>query len=124
MWEKYGKIENMETEERIFAWSLDGFGSKLFRITEPTKIRFVNRYTPMDKDENDHEIKHNREFEYPSFEAFWREFTDHPLWLRFHPIFIHKDYKPFLRDFFANIPQGSLTMGEKLRFFLWLHKLD
>ena len=111
-------------EDLIFAWSLDGFGAKLFRITEPSKIRFVNRYSSMEVDESDHELKRSGEFEYGSFETFWKEFTDHPLWLRFHPIYIHKDYKPFLRDFFDNIPQGSLTMGEKLRFILWLHKVE
>jgi len=111
-------------EERIFAWSLDGFGAKLFRITEPRKTRFVNRYSSMKVDESDQEVRRNGEFEYSSFEEFWKEFTDHPLWLRYRPIFIHKDYKPFLRDFFDNIPQGSLTMGEKLRVILWLHKIE
>ena len=50
-------------EERGFAWSLDGFGSRLLMITEPTKIRFVNRYSAMDTDENDHEVKRIGEFE-------------------------------------------------------------
>ena len=111
-------------EKHIFSWSLDGFGSKLFRITENGKERFVNRYSSMEFDESDQEVRRKDEFEYESFEAFWKEFTDHPLRLRYSPLFIHKDYKSFLRDFFDNIPQGSLTMGEKLRFILWLHKIE
>jgi hypothetical protein len=111
-------------EERIFSWSLDGFGSKLFRITVNGKEQFVNRYSAMDIYESDQEIRSSGEVVFGSFEEFWKEFTDHPLWLRYRPIFIHKDYKPFLQNFFHNIPQRSLTMGEKLRFILWLHKIE
>lgn len=111
-------------EERIFSWSLDGFGSKLFRSTINGKERFVNRYSSMEIDENDQEFWHNGEFEYKSFDEFWREFTDQPHWLRYRPIFVHKDYKPILRDFFNKINQGSLTMAEICRLSLWLHKID
>ncbi len=111
-------------EECIFAWSLDGFGSKLFRITETGNLRFINRYCAMDIDENVQAASLNGEYEYQAFEEFWEAFTDQPFWLRFRPIFIHKDYKPFLRDFFDHIPQRSLTMGEICRLTLWLHKLD
>ena len=111
-------------EERIFCWSFDGFGSKLFRVTDNGKERFVNRYSSMDIDENHQEVRRNGEFDYPSFEEFWKEYTDQPLWLHNHPIFVHKEYKPYLRDYFEDIPQGSLTMGEICRLSLWLHKID
>lgn len=76
----------------------------------------------MDMDENDVWSKGN--VEYNSFEDFWMDFTDRPIWLRYRPIFVHKDYKPFLRKFFNDIPQGSLTMGEICRLNLWLFKID
>jgi hypothetical protein len=111
-------------EELIFHWGLEGYSAEIYRITENGTVRFPKCYSSMDMDENDDEIWRQGEFEYESFETFWKEFSDHPLWLRYRPIYIHKDYKPFLRDFFDNIPQGSLTMGEKLRFIIWLHKIE
>ena len=111
-------------EELIFSWSLDGFGAKFFRITEAGNVRFVNRYCAMDLDETSQETGYSSEYHYGSFEEFWKEFTDQPSWLRYRPVFVHPDYKPFLRGFFENIPQESLTIGEQFRFIVWWHKVE
>ena len=111
-------------EQPIFSWSLDGFGSKLFRITVNGNERFVNRYSSMNAEENGQEYIFNSEPEFNSFEEFWREFTDQPSWLRYRPVFIHNDYRQLLRDFFTGIDQESLTMSELFRLSLWLHKIE
>ena len=111
-------------EERIFSWSLDGFGSKLFRITDNRKERFLNRYSSMEISEKDKDVLFNNDLEFYSFEEFWKEFTAQPLWLHYHPIFIHEDYKPFLQDFFSNINLRSLTMSDQFSLILWLHKIE
>ena len=78
----------------------------------------------MDTAENEQVVLSNGEVEYGSFEEYWSAFTDQPFWLRYRPIFVHKDYKPFLRDFFININEGSLTIVELFRQSLWVHKIE
>ncbi len=119
-----GKLKERQMEERIFSWSLDGFGSKLFRVTADDNTRFINRYSTMADGEDRAEQQGNEESEYRSFEEFWTDFTGQPCWLRYRPVFVHGDYKPFLLDFFSNINEGALTLGEQFRLILWLFKLE
>jgi hypothetical protein len=112
-------------EERIFSWSLDGFGSTLFRITEDGRERFVNRYSSMEaEDKYQEEVLPGGAIEYSSFAEFWSAFTDQPFWLHFRPEFVHNDYKPFLQGFFSKFSLGSMTMSEQFRVILWLHKIE
>ncbi|MEI7661925.1 MAG: hypothetical protein WCK34_07005 [Bacteroidota bacterium] len=111
-------------EEHIFSWSFDGFGSKLFRIRLDDQVRFVNRYSSMDGGDDNREERNLGEYEYSSFGEFWHDFTDQPLWLRYHPVFIHRDYHPYLRIYFETMNQGALTMGEQFSFILWMHKIE
>jgi hypothetical protein len=111
-------------EQRIFCWNLDGFGSKLYRITRDGKEQFVSRHSPVDNSGNDHEAVNGGEAEYGSFQEFWQEFTDQPSWLRYRPVFIHKECKPYLQNFFQHLNQGSMTITDKFRVILWLHKIE
>jgi hypothetical protein len=111
-------------EERIFTWSLDGFGSTLYRIAVNGEVRFVNIYSSMEQDEIPQEIKPDAGIEYSSFEEFWSEFIDQPCWLRYRPMFIHKDYKLFLRLYFADLSEESLSIEDQFRLIIWQHKLD
>jgi hypothetical protein len=111
-------------EERIFSWSLDGFGSTLFSIVEDGRERFVNRYSSMETDGRERAVPADSEVEYGSFEEFWSAFTDQPSWLHNRPEFVHNDYKPFLQEFFCNFPRGSMTMADEFRMILWMHKIE
>ena len=111
-------------EEQIFSWSLDGFGSRLFRIGLEDKVRFVNRYSSMDEDESRNADCHFSEVEYGSFTEFWKEFTDQPVWLHYRPIFIHRDVRLAVRESLNAIPQGSIPISEMLRLNLWFFKTD
>ena len=111
-------------EERIFSWSLDGFGSALFRIREDGREHFVNRYSSMEPGADEEKDCCDEVIEYDSFEEFWKAFTEQPSWLRFPPVFVHDDYKPFLRDFFSKLDQASLALADQFRLSLWLHKIE
>ena len=110
-------------EKLIFYWGGEGYGSKIFRINEDGKKRFVNRYSSMDFDENDNEIWRQGEVEYGSFEEYWKEFISHAHWFHYHPVFIHDDYKPFIREFLDCLNQESLSEGERLQLDYWLGKI-
>jgi hypothetical protein len=116
-------IVDKKMEELIFHWGLEGFGADIFRISEGGKERFVYRYSSMDMDENDDEVWRHGEVEYRSFEDYWKEFVSQEHWLHYHPIFVHKDYKPFIREFLNGINQGSLTKRELLKLRLWLGEI-
>lgn len=110
-------------QELIFHWGLEGFGAKLYRVTNNGEIRFLKHFSSMDMDENDDEIWRNGEVEYRSFEEYWNEFVSQELWLHCHPVFLHPEYKPFVRDYLTNIPQDSLTKGELLKLMYWFDEI-
>lgn len=110
-------------EDLIFHWGLEGFGAEIFRITEGGKEQFVYRYSSMDFDENDDEVWRQGEVEYESFEEYWKEFVSQKYWLHYHPIFVHEDYKQFIREFLSRINQGSLTERELCKLSLWLEEI-
>ena len=110
-------------EELIFHWGLEGYGAEIYQITENGKVRFLKRYSSMDMDENDDEIWRHGEVEYRSFEDYWNEFVSQEHWLHYHPVFLHPDYKPFVREYLTNIPQDSLTKGELLKLAYWFEEI-
>lgn len=110
-------------EELIYHWGLEGFGAEIFRISEGGKERFVYRYSSMDMDENDDEIWRHGEVEFRSFEEYWKEFVSQEHWLHYHPVFVHDDYKPYVRAFLEEIPQDSLTKGELLKLMYWFDEI-
>ena len=110
-------------EELLFHWGTEGSGSELYKITSGRKVTFVNRFTFFDIDKDDNETWQNCERQYDSFAAYWIEFTEHPHWLHYHPVFVHPDYKPFVREFLIEIPQDSLTKGELLKLMYWLEEI-
>jgi len=110
-------------EELIFHWGLEGYGAEIYRITEIGKVRFLMRYSSMDMDENDYEIWRYGEVKYTSFEDYWNEFVSQEHWLHYHPIFLHPEYKPFVREYLTNIPQDSLTKGELLKLAYWFDEI-
>jgi hypothetical protein len=110
-------------EELIFHWGLEGYGAEIYRITEDGKVRFMKRYSSMDMDENDDEIWRHGEVEYKSFEAYWNEFVAQEHWLHYHPVYLHPDYKPFVREYLTNVPQDSLTKGELLKLAYWYEEI-
>ena len=110
-------------DELIFHWGLEGYGSKIFRITKDGKERFVNRYTSMNFDENDNDIWRQGEVGFVSFDEYWKEFVSHNHWLHYHVVFLHDDYKPFIREFLTEIPQDSLTKGELIKLIYWSEEI-
>jgi len=106
-------------DELLFHWGLEGYSVEIFRITEENQERFVKRFHSMDMDENDDEIWHRGEVECRSFEDYWKEFVSQEHWLHYHPVFVHEDYKSYVREFLIGIPQDSLTKGELLKLVYW-----
>ena len=90
-------------EELIFHWGLKGYSAEIYRITENEKNRFLKRYSSMDMDENDDEIWRHGEVEYKTFEDYWNEFVSQEHWLHYHPVYLHPDYKLFVREYLTNI---------------------
>lgn len=110
-------------EELIFHWGLEGYGAEIYRITEKGKVRFLKKYSSMDMDENDAEVWRQGVIEYGKFEEYWDEHVSQEQWLHYHPIYLHPDYKPFVREFLTNIPQDSLTKGELLKLVYWFEEI-
>lgn len=110
-------------EELIFHWGLEGYGAEIYRITENGKVRFLMRYSSMDMDENDDEIWRHGEVEYKSFEDYWVEFVSQEQWLHYHPVYLHPEYRPSIREYLTNIPQDSLTKGELLKLLYWFDEI-
>lgn len=110
-------------EELIFHWGLEGYSAEIFKITEDGKERFIMRYSSMDFDEHDNEIWRQGEVKYSSFDKYWEEFTSQEGWFLYHLVFLHNDYKPFVREFLSEIPQDSLTKGELLKLLGWFDKI-
>jgi len=110
-------------DELIFEWGLEGYSAEIYRITEKGTVRFKKRYSSMDRDEDDNEIWRHGEAEYKSFGEYWNEFVSQENWLHFHPIFLHQDYKLFVRGILEEIPQDSLTKGELLKFEYWYEEI-
>ena len=106
-------------EELLFHWGLEGYGAEFLRITENGRVRYFKRYSSMGMDENDDEIWRHGEVEYNTFEDYWNEFVSQEHWLHYPPVFLHQDYKPFVREYLINIPQDSLTKGELLKLAYW-----
>ena len=110
-------------EELIFYWGLEGYGAKIFRISENEKVRFLKRYSSMDMDENDDEFWRHGEVEYKTFEDYWNEFISQEHWLHYHPVFVHDDYKEYVRKFLSEVPPDSLTKGELLKWMYWFDEI-
>jgi len=110
-------------EELIFQWGTESSGSKTYKIKEGRKVAFINRFTFFDIDKDNKGTWQTGECQYKSFEHYWNEFIAHEHWLHYHPVFLHPDFKPFVREYLTNIPQDSLTKGELLKLAYWYDEI-
>ena len=116
------KLTGAFMEEQIFSWSFDGFGSRLFRVVTDGRVQFINRYSAMETFNSSMSDSRHSEVKYGSFDEFWSEFTEQPLWLHYRPVFVHREVRPVIRETLLSIPQGSISMSEMLRLSLWFFK--
>ena len=81
-------------EELIFHWGLEGYSSKLYRISDNHTVSFINRHSSMDFDENDNEVWRKGEQEFLSFEEYWTNFVSREHWLHYQPDFFTQRFYP------------------------------
>jgi len=98
-------------EQLLFHWGLEGGGSELYKVTEDGKDRIVKRSSYVDAEDID--VWHQAETEYPSFEAFWVEAIKNDKWFWWHPVFIHDDCKPIIRESLGEIDLAGLSEYER-----------
>lgn len=113
----------MRMDELLFSWSIEGYESKIYKVTMDGVDQFINRYSEMDSTKLNTETWQQSELKYNSFQAFWKEFTTESHWLNYYPEFVHQDYKTFIRKFLINIDQESLSSSEVLLLDYWIDSI-
>ena len=102
----------------VLHYGMEGGATKVFRQLLNRKERYFAEESHVDFEDLD--VWHKSETEYPSFQAFWQEFTKNDNWFRRIPIFIHKDCKPIIRKSFTKLNAEALQENEQITCYKWL----
>ncbi len=97
-------------KDLILDIGMEGGGERIFRELHGGECRFIRKYSYMQFDLDDWK---GGEEPVNSFEEFWQKFTTDPRWYRYHPTFVHHDFRPPVFTALQHINLEALHDNEK-----------
>jgi hypothetical protein len=104
-------------QELVLNFGMEGGGETIYRELENGELHFLRKYNYMQFDLDD--WKTGEEL-IPSVESFWSELTNDPKWFRFHPIKVHKDYRPIVQKSLQQINLRTIDDNEVRSIDNWV----
>jgi len=115
----------MKMKELVFRWGSKEYGSRLFRANEKDKETFIECYLYRYLDETGRkEILRQGEEKYSSFEEFWKDFTNVEFWLPNTPVFIHNEYRAYLKEYFSTLDRSSFSEADEIFYDDWMDLIN
>jgi len=86
-------------KELYFDIVSDEWSAGLYKLTAATgAISYYYHHTLSDLEDENHNTAVVTETNYPGFAAFWEYFTMNGRWFTYHPLYIHPEQRPFIKE--------------------------
>jgi hypothetical protein len=103
------------TKELYFDIVSDEWAGGLYRIvSESGKLSFYYHHSLSDLEDDEHHKTRITETDYNDFASFWKTFILTPRWFTLHPLYIHPDQRPFIKEELRKVSWNTVA-DEKWR---------
>ncbi len=100
-------------KELYFDIVSDEWAGGLYGIITETGISFYYHHSLSDLEDDNNKTTVS-ETNYPTFAAFWKQFTTNNRWFTFHPLYIHPEQRKFIKEELGKV-NWKLIADEKWR---------
>ncbi len=91
----------------------DEWAGGLYRLITESKVSFYYHHSLSDLEDDNNKTTVS-ETNYPTFAAFWKQFTTNNRWFTFHPLYIHPEQRKFIKEELGKV-NWKLIADEKWR---------